>query len=92
MLHTKPGVADTFIKAVSEETAIILKDPNAKVGGIVSTSINGIFPHYSETTAKMTIFDFRQKEFYLCDKMFLKIFLLLVELYYFQDGHMGKLH
>jgi len=40
----------------------------------------------------MTIFDFRQKEFYLCDKMFLKIFLLLVELYYFQDGHMGKLH
>ena len=44
MLHTKPGVADTFIKAVSEETAIILKDPNAKVGGIVSTSINGIFP------------------------------------------------
>ncbi|XP_013384760.2 sphingosine-1-phosphate lyase 1 isoform X2 [Lingula anatina] len=34
LLHTKPGVADHFLQEVRQCTAAILKDPNAKCGGM----------------------------------------------------------
>lgn len=39
LIHTKPGAADQFINAVKEETALIMKDPKAKCGGIVSIPV-----------------------------------------------------
>ena len=41
MLHTKPGVADRFLKDLEECTAEIMKKPNEKCGGMVSTYIIG---------------------------------------------------
>ena len=35
MLHTKPGVAEHFIKDIQDATRVIMKDPKAKAGGQV---------------------------------------------------------
>lgn len=36
VLHTKPGVADQFVRDVKEQVAIIMKNPKEKTTGMVS--------------------------------------------------------